>query len=149
MFKGLDKDKVKNYTEICEFNIVTEAKPKTFMSCLKNAFKEPLVILLLIVSAIMIVSAVIGGSSWLEPVLIVGSVLIVAVVSAKVDMAVSDKYDEELKYYLKNGFVNIHRNNEIVQISIHDLRVEDTLILKDGTVMSAENILLCMSGNAW
>ena len=138
---GLNNDEVLKSREKFGTNKIVEAEPETFFDKFKDAFGDPMIILLLAIAGIMGVFALLGHGEWYEIIGIVASVLLVTGISAKTEMASDSEY-RKLKDSTKKDVCKVHRNGKVVEIEVDDLVVGDMVILQSGDKIPADGILV-------
>lgn len=141
MFKGLSKEEVKENRKKYGSNIIEEAEPETFFDKFKDAFGDPMIILLIAVAAIMGVFALLGHGEWYEVLGIVVSVLLVTGISAKTEMASDSEY-RKLKDSTKKDVCKVYRNGKVIEIEVDEVVVGDMIILQSGDKIPADGILV-------
>ena len=141
MFTGLSKEQVEKSRKEHGSNIIQEAEPETFFDKFKEAFGDPMIILLIAVAGIMGLFALLGHGEWYEVVGIVVSVLLVTVISAKTEMASDSEY-RKLKDSTKKDVCKVYRNNKVIEIEVDDVVVGDMVILQSGDKIPADGILV-------
>lgn len=141
MFKGLSKEEVKENRIKYGSNIIEEAEPETFFDKFKDAFGDPMIILLIAVAAIMGVFTLLGHGEWYEVLGIVISVLLVTGISAKTEMASDSEY-RKLKDSTKKDVCKVYRNGKVIEIEVDEVVVGDMVILQSGDKIPADGILV-------
>lgn len=141
MFKGLSKNEVEESRKKYGSNIIEEAEPETFFNKFKDAFGDPMIILLLAVACIMGIFAFLGHGEWYEIVGILASVLLVTGISAKTEMASDSEY-RKLKDSTKKDVCKVHRNGKVVEVEVDEVVVGDMVILQSGDKIPADGILV-------
>ena len=139
--KGLSKQDVDKSREKYGENVIYEAEPETFFDKLKQSFKDPMIILLVAIAAIMLVMAVIKGEGYEEIIGIVVSVALVSIISARTEMA-SDKEYRKLKNQAKKDVCKVYRDGQAIEIIIDEVVVGDYVILQSGDKIPADGILI-------
>ena len=139
--KGLTDEEVLQSRNKYGTNKITEAEPETFFDKFKEAFKDPMIILLLVVAGIMCVFTILGHGEWYETAGIAISVLLVTGISAKTEMASDNEY-RKLKDSTKKDVCKVHRNGKAIEIEVDDLVVGDMVILQSGDKIPADGILV-------
>lgn len=139
--KGLTNQEVNKSREKYGENIIDEAKPETFFDKLKGSLKDPMIILLLAIAAIMLIMAIIKREGYEEIIGIVVSVALVSIISAKTEMA-SDKEYKKLKDNSKKDLCKVCRDGQVIEIIIDEVVVGDHIILQSGDKIPADGILI-------
>ena len=140
MIKGLNKDQVEQSRKLHGDNIIHEAEQETFWDKFKGAFDDPMIKLLLVISAIMAIMAVMGYAEFGEIIGIVISVLLVTGISAKTEIASDNEY-RKLKDSTKKEVCKVHRDGKVVEVEINELVVGDLVILQSGDKIPADGYL--------
>lgn len=139
--KGLTNDEVLKSREKYGTNFIKEAEPESFFKKVLNGFKDPMIILLLVISAIFVGMFALGLADIYEPIGIVVAILIVTFISAKTECA-SDKKYEELKERQEKEQIKVLRNGVATIVEIEDLVVGDLVLLQSGDKIPADGILI-------
>ena len=122
-------------------NIIKEKARATFWEQYLESFKDPMIIVLLIVSGLMGVLAVMGVSDWTEIVGIVASVLIVTVISTKTEMSSANEY-EKLKNSAEKPKCKVLRNGKVHEIDFTEVVKGDFIVLQSGDKIPADGVLV-------
>lgn len=105
---GLHDDEVKQSREKHGSNVIPEAKPVTFFDSFKEMFEDPMIKVLLVVAGVLLVLAILGYARFYEPIGIFVAIILVALVSAKTNVASDTKY-RDIKHSIKEDVVLIYR----------------------------------------
>ena len=122
-------------------NIIEESKPETFLNKFLDAFKDPMIMLLIVIAVILGGMAAIGHASWSELVGIGISILIVTFISAKTEVASDNEY-RKLKNSAEKEKCKVYRNGQAIEIIVDDIVVGDCIILESGDKIPADGILI-------
>ncbi len=94
--EGLSEEEVLKSREKYGKNEIEEAPPETFLQKVIESLKDPMLILLMCIAVIMLVLALFGQAEIFEPIGTFVAIALVAIISARTEMA-SDKKYRELK----------------------------------------------------
>ncbi len=139
--KGLNDKQVLESREKYGSNQIPDSEPTTFWQEFIETFKDPMIIILVVIAAIMIVMAILGMATIYEPIGTIIAILVVAFVSAKTGVASDTKY-RELKDSTKKDTCKVMRNDLVVVIDVDDVVVGDKVILQSGDKVPADGILI-------
>ena len=127
-FKGLNDKEVTQSREKYGSNAIPDSEPTTFWAEFKETFSDPMIKILLAITALMIAMFFFGYAEIYEPVGTIVAILIVAFVSAKTGVASDTKY-RELKDNTKKDECKVYRNGLITVIDVDDVVVGDKVLL--------------------
>jgi len=116
-------------------NKLTYKKENNFLDALKSIAKEPMVILLLVAAAIYFISGETGNGVFLA-----GAIILVATISLFQDSR-SRNALQKLKN-LTQPNCKVIRNGQTVEIKSEDVVVGDSLIVEEGTSITADGIIV-------
>ncbi|MGL4790946.1 MAG: calcium-translocating P-type ATPase, PMCA-type, partial [Anaerotignaceae bacterium] len=140
-FNGLDDKEVLNSREVNGSNTIPDSEPTTFLKEFKETFNDPMIRILLVISALMIVMYFFGYAEIFEPVGTIIAVFLVAVVSAKTGVASDSKY-RELKNNTKKDQCKVYRSGFVTTIDVDDVVVGDKVLLQAGDKIPADGVLV-------
>lgn len=140
-FKGLNDKEVTQSREKYGSNAIPDSEPTTFWAEFKETFSDPMIKILLAITALMIAMFFFGYAEIYEPVGTIVAILIVAFVSAKTGVASDTKY-RELKDNTKNDECKVYRNGLITVIDVDDVVVGDKVLLQSGDKIPADGVLV-------
>ena len=129
-FTGLTEKEVEKSRQDHGSNMIPDSEPTTFWKEFKETFKDPIIRLLLAITAIMLVMFFMGHAEIYEPLGIVVAVIIVAIVTARTGVASDTKY-RELKENSEKDTCKVYRNGVATVIDVDD--VVETLRNRPGT----------------
>ncbi len=112
-------------------NELNYKKENGFLNALKSIIKEPMVLLLFAASAIYFISGSIGDGVFLA-----AAIVLVAAISLYQDSR-SRNALEKLKQFTQPG-CKVIRNGEVTEIKSDELVVGDSLMVEEGTAVSAD-----------
>ncbi len=138
---GLNDLEVKKSRETYGSNEIPDSEPTTFWKEFKETFKDPMIRVLLAISALMIVMFFLGYAEIFEPVGTLVAILIVAFVTAKTGVASDTKY-RDLKHSVKEEEIKVYRNGNICNVGINQVVVGDLVLLQAGDKIPADGILV-------
>lgn len=122
-------------------NEIPDSEPTTFWKEFKETFHNPMIRILMAITALMIVMFFFGYAEIYEPVGTAAAVLIVAVVTAKTGVASDSKY-RNLKGSVKKEQSKVYRNGTITALNMEDIVVGDMVLLQAGDKVPADGILI-------
>ena len=140
-YTGLTEKEVEKSRQVHGSNEIPDSEPTTFWEAFKETFNDPIIRLLLAISAIMIVMYFFGHAEIYESLGIVIAVIIVAFVSAKTGVASDTKY-RELKDNTKKDTCKVYRNGLVTVIDVDDVVVGDFVLLQSGDKIPADGVLI-------
>lgn len=139
--KGLSDEEVLKSREKYGKNEIEEAAPETFLQKVIGNLNDPMLILLLGIAVFMLVLSFFGQAEIYEPIGTFVAVALVALISAKTEMA-SDKKYRELKESTKAESVKVYRNGVLTVVDISEIVVGDIVVLQNGDKVPADGILI-------
>jgi len=139
--KGLSDEQVLQSREKYGKNEIEEAAPETFMQKVLESLKDPMLMLLIGIATFMLVLSFFGQAEWYEPVGTFIAVALVAIISARTEMA-SDKKYRELKDSTKAEPIKIYRNGVLTVIDVSEVVVGDIVVLQNGDKIPADGTLI-------
>lgn len=137
---GLTNEEVKAQREQFGTNKIAEPEPKKFWSEWLANFEDPMLKLLVGITALMAVIAVLGFTEWFEVIGILVSVTIVTLISTKTSMTSDGEY-RKLKAENSHETCKVYRNGEVTIIDINDIVVGDLVLLQSGEKIYADGFL--------
>ena len=140
-FNGLTDKEVEQSRQQNGSNVIPDSEPTTFWQEFKETFSDPMIRILLAITALMIVMFFFGYAEIYEPLGTIVAVIIVAFVSAKTGVASDTKY-RELKDNTEKDKCKVHRNGVITIIEVDDVVVGDKVLLQSGDKVPADGILV-------
>ena len=138
---GLNDLEVKKSREAYGSNEIPDSEPTTFWKEFKETFKDPMIRVLLAISALMIVMFFLGYAEIFEPAGTLVAILIVATVTAKTGVASDTKY-RDLKHSVKEEEIKVYRNGNICNTGINQIVTGDLVLLQAGDKIPADGILI-------
>ena len=132
--KGLSDNQVKIAREKFGKNELNFKEDNTVLDALKSLAKEPMIILLLVASIIYFVSGQTGDALFLA-----SAIIIVSVISLYQDSR-SRNALEKLKNFTQAN-CKVIRNGITIEIKSEDLVVGDSLVIEEGTSITADGII--------
>lgn len=139
--KGLSDEQVLQSREQYGNNEIQEAPPETFLQKVVESLKDPMLILLLGIAFFMLVLACFGQAEIYEPIGTFIAVALVAIISARTEMA-SDKKYRELKDSTKAEPVKVYRNGVLTVVDVSEIVVGDIVVLQNGDKIPADGTLI-------
>lgn len=138
---GLSSTEVEDSRRKHGDNTLPEEEPTTFWKEFVESFKDPMIVMLLAIAAMMIVMFFFGYSEIYDPVGIIVTVCIVATVTAKTGVSSDNKY-RALKNSVKKDTCKVYRDGSIVELSVDEVVVGDRVLLQAGNKIPADGILV-------
>ena len=138
---GLNDLEVKKSREAYGSNEIPDSEPTTFWKEFKETFKDPMIRVLLAISALMIVMFFLGYAEIFEPAGTLVAILIVATVTAKTGVASDTKY-RDLKHSVKEEEIKVYRNGNICNTGINQIVTGDLVLLQAEDKIHADGILI-------
>ena len=132
---GLTDEEVIASRERSGSNTFTSKKENTFVRALKDVFKEPMVILLLVASTIYFITG-----NWGDGLFLASAIVLVASISLFQDSR-SRKALEQLKTLTQSNSKAI-RNGAVISIPTKELVIGDALMVEEGNTIPADGIII-------
>ncbi len=132
---GLTPAQVLEAREKYGYNRLDYKKENPFWEAIKSLAKEPMVLLLLVASSIYFISGKTGDGIFLA-----SAIVLVAAISLYQDSR-SRNALEKLKHFSQPN-CKVIRDGEVVEIKSDDLVVGDSLMVEEGTAISADGIIV-------
>jgi len=132
---GLTPSQVLEAREKYGYNRLDYKKENPFWEAIKSLAKEPMVLLLLAASSIYFVSGETGDGIFLA-----SAIVLVAAISLYQDSR-SRNALEKLKHFSQPN-CKVIRDGEVVEIKSDDLVVGDSLMVEEGTAISADGVIV-------
>lgn len=139
--EGLSDEQVLQSREKYGKNEIEEAAPETFLQKVLESLKDPMLILLIGIATFMLVLSFFGQAEWYESVGTYIAVALVAIISARTEMA-SDKKYRELKDSTKAEPVKVYRNGVLTVVDVSEIVVGDIVVLQNGDKIPADGTLI-------
>lgn len=139
--KGLSDEQVLQSREKYGKNEIEEAAPETFLQKVLESLKDPMLMLLIGIATFMLILSFFGQAEWYEPVGTFIAVALVAIISARTEMA-SDKKYRELKDSTKAEPVKVYRNGVLTVVDVSEIVVGDIVVLQNGDKIPADGTLI-------
>jgi len=133
--KGLTHQQVLEAREKHGFNRLQYKKENGFIDVLKSLAKEPMVILLLVASAIYFISGKTGDGIFMA-----SAIVLVSAISLYQDSR-SRNALEKLKNFTQPN-CKVIRNGEVVEIKSEELVWGDSLMVEEGTSIAADGMIV-------
>ena len=133
--KGLSNEQVRDAREKFGYNRLKYKKENGFFDAVKSLIKEPMIILLLVASSIYLISGAIGDGIFL-----VSAIALVATISLHQDSR-SRNALAKLKDFTQPT-CKVIRNGEVEELKSEDLVVGDSLMVEEGTFITADGIIV-------
>ena len=133
--EGLSNEQVIQAREKFGLNKLDYKKGNTFLNTLKRIAQDPMIILLLVASSIYFISGKIGDGIFLAAAILFQTSISLYQYSR------SKNALEKLKYYSQPN-CKVIRNGEEIEIKSENLVVGDSLIIEEGTSITADGIIV-------
>lgn len=133
--KGLTDSEVANSRQLHGVNAIIQKHENYFFKALLNLLKEPMVVLLLVASAIYFMSGKINDGIFLA-----AAIILVAAISLYQDNR-SRNALEQLKSYTQPS-CKVFRNGILVEIKSEELVINDCLLVEEGDYIAADGVIL-------
>lgn len=133
--KGLSPEQVLEARKKYGFNKLEYKKENEFINSIKNLLKEPMVLLLLVASSIYFISGKYGDGIFLA-----SAIVLVSAISLFQDSR-SRNLLEKLKNFTQPN-CKVIRDSVVVEIKSEDLVIGDSLIVEEGSSISADGIIV-------
>jgi Ca2+-transporting ATPase len=133
--KGLNNDQVIAAREKYGENSLDYKEENNFLDAIKTLAKEPMVLLLFAAALIYLISGKTGDAIFLA-----SAIILVSIISLLQDSR-SRNALQKLKI-LSQPHCKVIRNGEVVEIKSEDLVVGDSLIVEEGTSITADGIIV-------
>jgi len=133
--KGLSPDEVVRAREKYGYNRLDAKEENGFLAIVKSLIKEPMVVLLLVASVIYFISGKTGDGIFLA-----ASIVLVSAISIYQDSR-SRNALAKLKDFTRPN-CKVIRNGVVEEINTEDLVVGDSLIVEEGTSVTADGIIV-------
>ncbi len=133
--KGLTNEEVIRAREKFGRNAVAFKKENGVLEALKDLAKEPMIIILLVASIIYYVSGEVGDGIFLS-----SAIILVSAISLYQDSR-SRNALQKLKIFSQPN-CKVIRNGKIEEIKSEDLVIGDSLIVEEGTMISADGVIV-------
>ncbi|MEP7141596.1 MAG: cation-translocating P-type ATPase [Ferruginibacter sp.] len=129
--KGLTSEEVIHSREKSGQNTLSYKQENSVLDAIKNLAKEPMIILLLVASLIYFVSGKTGDGIFLS-----SAIVIVSVISLSQDSRSRNALQKLKNFTQPNS--KVIRNGKTAEIKSEDLVVGDSLVVEEGTLISAD-----------
>lgn len=140
-YKGLNNEEIQESIKKYGKNIIEEKPSATFWENCKETLGDPILRILLVITAIFGIMSFFGYAEIADVVGIVCAVVIVTIVSAKTAVS-NDKAYKKLKENSDKPKCKVLRNGETVELFFEDIVVGDSIILQSGDKIPADGILI-------
>lgn len=133
--KGLNSNQVKEARDKYGYNRSEYKKENGFIDALKSIAKEPMIIILLVASAIYFINGQIGDGIFLS-----SAIVLVAAISLYQDSRSRNALDK-LKSFIQPN-CKVIRDGEVLDIKSEELVIGDYLMIEEGALIAADGILV-------
>jgi Ca2+-transporting ATPase len=136
--KGLTDIELKKSREKFGLNQISAADKSTWLKMLINILKEPMLILLIVISLIYVIVGNYGEASFmLAAIIAVSGISFYQDNRSKKALQALEKLNEPLS--------TVIRNSKIIQIPTHEIAVEDLCITEEGKIINADGKIIYSS----
>ncbi len=132
--KGLTNEEVKASIDKNGTNQLNYKKENGFIDAVKSLIKEPMLLLLIIASSIYFLSGKTGDGFFLS-----SAIILVAAISLYQDSRSRNALEKLKEFTLP--FCKVIRNGETIEIKSDELVVGDSLVVEEGSSISADGII--------
>lgn len=139
--KGLTDAEVIASREKYGKNEIDEEEPESFLSAFLEAFKDPIIMLLMGIAVLYIGLAFFKLSEFFEPIGIILTMCLVAFVSARTTTSMDRKF-RETKNSAKKESIKVHRNGVLTVVDVSEIVVGDIVVLQSGDKVPADGNLI-------
>lgn len=140
-YNGLTEKEVLEQRAKYGENVLQEKEKDSFLKLYLESFKDPTIILLLVITGLMGVLAVLGLLGFNKIIGIIISVLIVTLVSTKTSMTSASEY-EKLKNSAEKPKCKVLRDGKVKEIEFKDVVIGDLVLLQSGDKIPADGTLI-------
>lgn len=133
--RGLNEEQVKNSVKKYGYNQLAQIQKHSWLNLLLDILKEPMLILLIIISIIYLVVGNYGEAAFMF-----GAIVLVSGISFYQDNR-SKKALEELEK-LNEPLSKVIRNSKIIEIPTHEIAVGDLCVTEEGKIVTADGIIV-------
>ncbi len=133
--QGLTDEQVLKAREAYGINQLSYKKENTFLENLLGIFKEPMLILLLVAASIYLISGNVGDAIFM-------TCAIIFQISISLYQDSRSKNALEKLKALSQPNCKVIRNGEIVEIKSESLVVGDSLVVEEGTLITADGVIV-------
>jgi Ca2+-transporting ATPase len=136
-FKGLTAQEVERSRKEHGSNVIVLPDVEGFWDKLRDNFKDPMIIILLIALVIVTILAVTGFAAWYEGVGIAAAVALATFVSTASEYK-NEQTFQKLQEEASKIYANVFREGHLKQIGIDEIVVGDQILLQPGDKISAD-----------
>lgn len=140
-FKGLTESQVQESQQKYGSNKLPEKRVETFWEKFVGALDDPMLKLLMVISAIFIVMFFAGHGEIYDSIGTIIAIILVAAISAKTEVA-SDKAYKKLKDSVKKDECKVYRDGALKVVTVDDIAVGDIVLLQSGDKIPADGFLI-------
>ena len=140
-FKGLTDQEVEHSRKLNGSNAVTPPEVETFWDKLKDNFKDPMIVILVVALVIIVILAATGFAEWYEGVGIAAAVALATLVSTWSEHK-NEQAFQKLQEEASRIKVNVFRNNRVTVIDLDDVVTGDMILLQPGDKIAADGKLV-------
>ncbi len=136
-FKGLTQSEVEESRRQHGSNQLSPQEVETFWDKLKDNFKDPMIMILVVALVIVTILAVFGFTEWYEGVGIAVAVALATLVATASEFR-NEQTFQMLQEEASKIIINVFRNGSLRQVRIDDIVVGDIVLLQPGDKIPAD-----------
>ena len=140
-FTGLTSAEAEESRRIHGSNAIPEPAWMTFGQAFRETFRDPMIRILLVMVALMIAMYFAGPAEIYEPVGTIVTVIIVATVTARTNVASDTEY-RALRARTAKDTAKVCRDGGLLVLPVDEIVVGDHVILQGGTKIPADGMLI-------
>lgn len=140
-FKGLTPSEVEESRRTHGSNQLTPQEVETFWDKLKDNFKDPMIVILVVALIVVTVLAVFGFAEWYEGMGIAVAVALATLVATASEFR-NEQTFQKLQEEASKIFVNVFREGGLRQMPIDEVVVGDIVLLQPGDKVPADGRII-------
>lgn len=139
--KGLTEEQVQQSRGQHGSNAITQQEVESFWDKLKENFKDPMIVILLVALVVITLLALTGFAEWYEGVGIAAAVALATLVSTASEYK-NEQTFQKLQEEASRIDANVYRDGHVRSIPIDDIVVGDAILLQPGDKISADGVMV-------
>ncbi len=140
-FTGLSSSEVEKSRELYGTNDLSLIKGESFWHKLKENFKNPIIIILIVALVIILVLSAFDQSEWYEALAIAIAVLLAVMVSTLSEFKNENSF-QKLQEEASKIICNVFRDGKITEILINEIVKGDYILLQSGDKVPADGVVI-------
>ena len=136
-FKGLSESEVEASRREHGSNQISPQEVETFWDKLKDNFKDPMIVILVVALIIVTVLALFGFAEWYEGVAIAAAVALATLVATASEFK-NEQTFQKLQEEASKILINVFRDGSLRIVGIDDVVVGDVVLLQPGDKIPAD-----------